>query len=424
MRTGFPFLSQILVETFRAITFCNFQRKIRLRGPMPVADYMRTVVSSPSVGYYSQFSKGENSEIFGEKGDFITAPELSQMFGEMIGVWCYYELANTGHKGHWQLVESGPGTGQLMNDLVNALEHFEEDKVSIHLIETSDALILEQEKNLCARPSEFIENNAHIRYNTTRSGIPIYWYRALNEVPEKFSVFIANEFLDALPVHQFKRDENGNWHEVYVALDDNDNLCFMLSRMETLFTVGLMPHSIRNEVSRTEWEVSPDSGAYINEITERITQFGGFGLMIDYGHDGSRKDLSLRAYRRHQLVSPLENPGEHDLTADVNFGYLKSLVEDRALVFGPVDQREFLAQLGIGIRLRRLVEKCSKREDQVNLIKSYNMLMSEDGMGIRFKVMSVFPRTLKVILDKRGGPAGFAMIKPPSKNGESTSNQS
>uniref|UniRef100_A0A9J2P4X3 Protein arginine methyltransferase NDUFAF7 n=1 Tax=Ascaris lumbricoides TaxID=6252 RepID=A0A9J2P4X3_ASCLU len=390
---------------------------------MPVADYMRTVVSSSSVGYYSQFSRNENCDIFGEKGDFITAPELSQMFGEMIGVWCYYELANTGHKGHWQLVESGPGTGQLMKDIVGVMERFEEDKMSIHLIETSDPLILEQEKTLCSRPSQFIENNAHVRYNTTKGGIPIYWYRSLSEVPEKFSVFIANEFLDALPVHQFKKDETGNWHEIYVAMNDNEDLCFMLSRMETLFTVGLMPESIRNETDRTEWEVSPDAGTYVNEVAERVIQFGGFGLMIDYGHDGTRKDLSLRAYRRHQLVNPLENPGEHDITADVNFGYLKSLIEDRALIFGPTDQREFLAQMGIGVRLRRLVEKCSKREDQMNLIKSYNMLMSEEGMGTRFKVMSVFPKTLKGILDKRGSPAGFG-TKQPSKNEEDAASKS
>ncbi|VDK66761.1 unnamed protein product [Anisakis simplex] len=140
--------------------------------------------------------------------------------------------------------------------------------------------------------------------------------------------------------------------------------------------------------------------------------------MIDYGHDGSRRDLSLRAYRKHQLVNPLQNPGEHDLTADVNFGYLKSLIEDRALVFGPLDQREFLAQLGIGIRLRRLVEKCSNRDDQVNLIKSYNMLMSDEGMGTRFKVMSVYPKTLKNILDKRGYPAGFATGEGTSEKNE------
>uniref|UniRef100_A0A0N5AFJ6 Protein arginine methyltransferase NDUFAF7 n=1 Tax=Syphacia muris TaxID=451379 RepID=A0A0N5AFJ6_9BILA len=385
----------------------NIFYRIRLSGPIPVAEYMRIAINSPTVGYYSKFSN-KNYAIFGEKGDFITAPELCQLFGELIGVWCYYELANTGHRGQWQLVESGPGTGQLMNDIVRVMEKFEESDLSIHFIETSDALILKQEETLCSKKSEFIHGNRHIRYNVTRGGIPIYWYRSLSDIPEEFSVFIANEFLDALPVHQFLKDNKGCWHEVYVSLDSNDNLAFMLSKNENIFTLGLIPGAIRADAKRNCYEVCPDAGTYINQVAEHITTYGGFGLIVDYGHDGTKDNLTLRAYHKHKLVNPLESPGRFDLTADVNFAYLKSLVENRVLVFGPEEQREFLGQMGIRLRLTRLLEKCASMSDKENLIKAYNMLLSEDGMGTRFKALSVFPSTLRDIMAARGGaPAGF-----------------
>ncbi|VBB31084.1 unnamed protein product [Acanthocheilonema viteae] len=372
------------------------KQKINLNGPMSVADYMRLTASSPFGGYYSR----HGSKIFGEKGDFVTAPELTQMFGELIGVWCCYELNNTGHNEEWQLVENGPGTGQLI--------FFWVTKGSIHLVETSDALLSQQESLLCEQSSHFIDGKPYVRHNVTKDGFPIYWYRNVDDIPAKFSVFISNEFLDALPVNQFKRDDEGKWHEVYVNLDKDDKLCFMLSRSENLHTFGLLPKKIREDSSIKEWEISIGAGTYVNQVADSITKFGGFVLIIDYGHDGTRKDLSLRAYKDHQIVHPLENPGEHDITADVNFGYLKSLIKDRTLVFGPIEQREFLAQMGIGLRLEKLLASCKTKEEKKNLLRSCEMLLSEKGMGERFKVMSIFPKTLESILSQRRGPAGFA----------------
>uniref|UniRef100_A0A1I8EEC5 Protein arginine methyltransferase NDUFAF7 n=2 Tax=Wuchereria bancrofti TaxID=6293 RepID=A0A1I8EEC5_WUCBA len=382
------------------------KQKINLNGPMSVAEYMRLTASSPIGGYYSR----HGSKIFGEKGDFITAPELTQMFGELIGIWCYYELINTGHNEEWQLVENGPGTGQLMSDIARTLRRLKVTKGSIHLVETSDALLDQQESLLCEHPSQFVDEKSYVRCNVTKDGFPIYWYRNVDDIPAQFSVFISNEFLDALPVNQFKRDDEGKWHEVYVNLNKDDKLCFMLSKSENLHTFGLLPKKIREDLSIKEWEISIDAGTYVNQVTDSITKFGGFVLIVDYGHNGTRKDLSLRAYKGHQIVHPLENPGEHDITADVNFGYLKSLVEDRTLVFGPVEQREFFAQMGIGLRLQKLLECCKTEEEKNNLLKSCEMLLSEKGMGKRFKVMSIFPKTLENILSQRKGPAGFAVI--------------
>ncbi|EYC25204.1 hypothetical protein Y032_0012g1763 [Ancylostoma ceylanicum] len=334
---------------------------------------------------------------------------------------------------------AGPGSGMRREHAPS--ERVEQEKnMSVHLVETSDALIEQQEKLLCDSPSTSTSSSnygkeAFVRKNTTKSGVPIFWYKTLADVPEAFSIFVANEFLDALPVHQFSRCADGMWHEVYVNIDKGNELCFMNSRGENLHTRGLLPEEVRSDKERKHWECSPEAGTFVNEITERIVYNGGFGIIIDYGHDGSRKDLSFRAYEKHQLVNPLSKPGAIDLTADVNFGYLKSLVVDRAAVFGPNTQRsggifetnevfgdrffppvqaycfceasEFLAQLGAEIRLRRLLKSCNDREKQEILIKSYNFLMGD--MGERFLAMSIFPKTLTGILEKRGGPAGFAL---------------
>ncbi|KAK6741330.1 hypothetical protein RB195_009276 [Necator americanus] len=386
--------------------------KIRATGPITVAEYMKTAVSAPSVGYYGSYSDAQ--KVFGEKGDFITAPELTQLFGELIGVWCYYELANTGHRGPWQLVECGPGTGQLMSDLLSVMEKFQEKNLSVHLVETSDALIQQQEELLCGGPStsSALSNDGKevvVRKNITKTGFSIFWYKTIDDVPEAFSVFVSNEFLDALPVHQFSRDDDGTWHEVYINIDKDNELCFMRSKGENLHTRGLIPEEIRSDRERNHWECSPEAGTFVNQVTERIIYNGGFGIIIDYGHNGSRSDLSFRAYEKHQLVNPLSRPGAIDLTADVNFGYLKSLIDDRVAVFGPTTQREFLAQLGAELRLRRLLKSCNDREKQEHLIKSYNFLMGD--MGEKFLAMCMFPKTLNGILEKRGGPAGFSTLR-------------
>ncbi|KAJ1372644.1 hypothetical protein KIN20_034846 [Parelaphostrongylus tenuis] len=373
--------------------------KIRATGPITVAEYMKTSVSAPTIGYYGGFS--DSQKVFGKGGDFITAPELTQLFGELLGVWCYHELANTGHHGPWQLVECGPG----------------EESISA-LVECSDALIEQQERQLCgglssSSGSKESDSASYVKKGVSKSGVPIYWYKALDDIPEQFSVFVANEFFDALPVHQFSRDSKGTWNEVYVNIDEANELCFMRSKGENLHTRGLIPDTIRQDRQRIHWECSPEAGTVVNQITERIIYDGGFGIIIDYGHDGSRNSLSFRGYKKHEQVHPLSQPGAIDLTADVDFGYLKSLVSDRAAVYGPQTQREFLGQMGIELRLRRLLKSCNDREKQEALIKSYNYLMG--NMGERFMAISIFPRTLSGILEKRGGPAGFAVPHSPSK---------
>ncbi|CAD6198551.1 unnamed protein product [Caenorhabditis auriculariae] len=390
--------------------------KIRTSGPITVAEYMKTVVSAPSVGYYGQFS--ERQQVFGASGDFITAPELTQLFGEMIGVWVFHELANTGHRGKWQLVELGPGRGQLMRDILESLDKFQDRDVSVHLVETSDALIQEQERTLCVDNSTQPKDTPYVRKNKSRTGADVFWYKSIDEIPEGFTVFVGNEFLDALPIHQFQRGNDDLWREIYVNIDSTGDLCLMQSKSENLHTKGLLPETIRDDKNRKTWECSPEAGTVVNQIAERIVSSGGFGLLVDYGHDGSRNTHSFRAYSKHKQVSPVSDPGRVDLTADVDFGYLKSLVSDRTVVYGPTSQREFLLQLGIEHRLRRLLKTCSDRQKQENLIKSYNMLMGD--MGEKFKAMALFPKTLTSILEARGGAVGFVTAESKTKAKEAS----
>ncbi|KAF8358002.1 hypothetical protein PRIPAC_92997, partial [Pristionchus pacificus] len=384
--------------------------KIRVSGPITVAEYMKTAVASSSVGYYGKHS--DEKKVFGAEGDFITAPELTQLFGEMIGIWCYHELGFTGHKGAWNLVECGPGTGQLSADLLRVFDKFGEKDVSLHLVEASDSLIDEQEYTLCGQKTSNCstpsEGQKWIRANRTTTGVPVYWYANIDDLPDGFTIFVANEFLDALPVHCFEREEEKDgWSERYIGLDGKNRLRFVRSKGENIHTKGLIPLEIRADTTRTSWECAPDAGVVMHQVADRISSHGGFALFIDYGHDGSRREPSFRAYSKHTQVDPLSAPGEIDLTADVDFGHLRRVLEGAPVaLYGPHTQREFLAQLGIGVRLRRLIETCKERSKQEELIKSYNMLMGD--MGERFQAMSIFPQTLQPIIRRRGGaPAGF-----------------
>ncbi|KAI6188353.1 Structural maintenance of chromosomes protein [Aphelenchoides besseyi] len=362
------------------------------------------------VRFRNKVSYIDPSEIIGPKGDFITSPELSQAFGEIIGIWIYNELSNCGQRGNWQLVELGPGNGTLMADILRTLHTLKEERMSIHLVERSSSLIDTQELNLCGRQSSTnFEENGYVKKNRTKNGIPIFWHDTLRTIPQEFSVFVGNEFLDALPIHMFERKDS-TWREVYVNLNQQANLCFMTSKGENLHTRGLIPPWIREDEQRSKWEVCPEAGSTVTDIAQRIRSYGGFGLFIDYGHDGSRKTTSLRAYHQHQIVDPLQNPGQVDITADVDFGYLRRILSGLCLTFGPIEQRYFLAQMGIRLRIERLLQQTADLEQRKQILRAYSMLTSDsnDGIGMKFKAFSLFPKTLSEILKQRGGyPAGF-----------------
>lgn len=392
----------------------NLCARIRFGGPMTVAQFMQEVVSHPRTGYYAA-----KDEVLGAGGDFVTSPEISQMFGECLSVWLLHEWTKMGRPRPLQLVELGPGRGTLMNDVLRSLQKLTPPEVlkdlSVHLVEISDRLRKQQEAQLCGyfrkQPETEAEKPEHaILTAVSRFGPTVHWYKDLDEVPRGFSLFLAHEFLDALPIHQFVRGPE-HWHEVLIDLEQqypkgNDkNVANKLRFVKSRQTTPNCVHVPEDE-KRDSLEVSPQTGKVVDMLCDRITVNGGAALIADYGHCGE-KEITLRAFKDHQLQDdPLENPGQADVTADVDFSYVKRRCSDTTLCYGPVGQGDFLKKLGIDLRKDSLLKKCKDDATKAQIESSFRMLTDPKRMGERFKFLSIFPATMKPIHEKYP-PAGF-----------------
>ncbi|XP_076042623.1 protein arginine methyltransferase NDUFAF7, mitochondrial [Oratosquilla oratoria] len=377
----------------------QLKTRIKFDGPLTVHDYMREVLTNPYSGYYM------NKDVFGAQGDFITSPEICQMFGELLGIWVFSEWYKVGSPKPLKLVEFGPGRGTLMQDILRVLGRFDKEaqkNLEVHFVEVSPHLSDIQEKKLCGTVTKPIENyesdgvEVHYKTNKTVDGFQVYWHRHLAQVPYGYSIYIAQEFLDALPVHKLLKTDKG-WREILIDVDEGDgphHLRYILSKAPTPAS-SLFPNV---EEKRDEIEVCPEAGVFCQELAVRMEEFGGAALIIDYGHSGDKTD-TFRGFKNHQLHDPLCEPGSADLTADVDFSYLKQQVEDKLTTYGPVPQGFFLKNMGIELRLTQLLKNCPY-DQQKNLISSYNMLVDADKMGQRFKVMAFFPAILKDFLIK------------------------
>ncbi|CDW53683.1 protein midA, mitochondrial [Trichuris trichiura] len=360
---------------------------IESRGPITVAQYMQRALTCPSLGYYVR-----DREHFGEKGDFITSPEFSQLLGEMLAVWCIHEVLQLAHDGSFNLVELGPGSGLLMSDMLRTFSHFEmTSRLSVHMVEISPALVRRQKELLCG-PLD----------GKTMFGQPIFWHNSVDDVPDGFSFFIAHEFFDAMPVHKFKKVENV-WREVLVDKGEGDELRFCLAPGVTPSQSAYLDDTLPADAC--DWEVSPASAVVMQSLAKKITSFGGAALVVDYGQDGNGGD-TLRAYSSHKQVDPLSNPGFCDLTADVDFNYLRQQVNNEVYTIGPISQRNFLLNMGMVFRLERLLHRAKTKEQRDFLRASYDYLIDPSKMGSRFKVFAMFPKVLRKYLDVKP-PAGF-----------------
>lgn len=381
--------------------FNNIKSKIEMTGPITIADYMGEVLTNPKAGYYMK------NDVFGMHGDFITSPEVSQLFGEILAVWTICEWQKLGKPFPCQLIELGPGRGTMMLDILRVYEKLNvvgrNNSLSIHLVEISRVMSQFQAKTLCAADSvvemdELDDENfgCYQQGFTPRSSIPIYWYPDFRYVPKAFSMIIAHEFFDALPIHKFQKVDN-EWREVLIDIsqEESNQLRFVLSRSPTpaslLFT--------KNEKIRDHFEVSPQAGLIMEQISLRLEEKGGFTLVVDYGHEGEKTD-TFRAFSHHSLHNPLIEPGTADLTADVDFSYLRKATANRLISLGPIPQHQFLSKMHIDVRLKKLLEVCDNKEEKEHLISGYHMLMDKDKMGERFKIMSFFPAVLSDFLKK------------------------
>ena len=418
-RKGFSPRTELLREV---------EARVALRGPISVAEFMRVALTHPTAGYYAS---RDAEAVLGPKGDFTTSPEISQLFGEMLAVWMVQRWIDMGRPSAVRVVEFGPGKGTLMKDALRTFASFPDFASAlkaVHLVEVSEKMRAAQAKALgvdagsSSAPSD--TKFAPLR-NSPHGKVPVEWSNSggFDDIPggEPLLVF-AQEFLDALPVHQFELTEKG-WSERLVdvapsSLDGGDDdptqlpdldglkhhLRFVLSPGATPAVRTLLRGVHTNRPPRKEdvgarVEVGPDALAWTQDLSRALVKRGGGAVVVDYGKTESPIADSLRGIREHKFVHPLSQPGLVDLSVDVDFPALARIAKQSVrpgslVVGGPTTQGEFLTNLGIQHRvavLLRKLEAANDDEAKLRLFAGYKRLVGTvpgEGMGSVFKVLA------------------------------------
>ncbi|WP_420478954.1 class I SAM-dependent methyltransferase [Brevundimonas sp. FT23028] len=344
-------------------------REIALTGPMTVADFMTRCLHDPQDGYYA------TRPALGATGDFITAPMISQMFGELIGLWAIELWHRLGAPERVRLVEVGPGDGTLMADALRAA------RLAPDFLQAVDLILIEPSAPLREAQARMLaDSDVHPR-----------WVSALDQIETDAPVIlIANEVLDCLPARQFVRTEDG-WAERRVGVTDEGELQFGLVKI----TGGFKRPAFDVEPGQTV-EISEQQAAFGRDLATLIKVASGAALLIDYGRARAEAGDTLQALKRHRKVDPLADPGEADLTQWADFPtVLEAAVHTGADVTGCLGQGEFLRLLGIEARADRLK---SGRPDAAPVIdRQLARLTDDDQMGTLFKACAIFsPHTLVV----------------------------
>ena len=341
----------------------KIKQTIRQHGPLSLADYMSSCLMDPQFGYYQQ------GNVFGQKGGFITAPEISQIFGELLGLWAGVVWQNIGSPKSFNLVELGPGRGTLMADALRALKILPGalDACDLHLIELSSRLRHLQKESL---------SSLHHR---------LQWHDDMSTLPDAPTIILANEFLDALPIRQFVKF-NGRWHENILGLNEKNEIIRQLDKTDTKIDIDLDVLAGAKEGDIIETRDIPST---------LMPALGGAGdyplaaLFIDYGHIKTSFGDTFQAIQNHAYCDPLASPGTADLTAHVDFEAFGNIMRDRNyVVYEVASQSEFLGALGIIERAQRLLESASMTERN-RIENQIARLISPDAMGARFKVLGL-----------------------------------
>lgn len=346
----------------------DLKRRIERDGPISVTEFMALALGHPEHGYYIK------QDPFGAAGDFITAPEISQCFGELIGVWAVAVWHMAGCPESFVLIELGPGRGTLMADALRAARQRPDflRAAQVHLVETSPVLRQAQQKSLSG------------------SGLatPPVWHDQLESVPGGPAIIVANEFFDALPIRQIVATEAG-WRERMVGLADGA-LTFMADANAPDMT-PLVPARLRAAARTGDiFETCPAAQAAMEGMARRIASDGVAALFFDYGHARSALGDTFQAVHHHEPVDVLSSPGDVDLTAHVDFDALADSAERFARCHGPVTQRDFLRRLGIETRRDILVANATPRQAE-RVRSGVHRLTAEDEMGTLVKVLAVTP---------------------------------
>lgn len=334
---------------------------IRDSGPISVATYMDLCLHDRQHGYYS------TRPGLGE--DFITAPETSQVFGELLGLWAAHEWQQMGAPDRFTLVEVGPGRGTLMADALRA---------------TASVNGFHEAANLCfIEPSPVLQSKLRDRFNRFN---PSFW-EGLETLPTDCPfILIANEWLDCLPVQQYVRVGDA-WHERVIGLDDQDALQFGLN-------VSALPADLEAPASHKSVEIQPGLKTLAETLRQLLDRTIGRALLIDYGPTSGPPADTLRSYSKGQQIDPLAEPGASDLTCDVDFARIARLARRQGLQLnGPISQSQFLLTLGAEARLNQLAQQHPERAEE--LYNRVRKLVDPADMGTRFQAISIGHESLQ-----------------------------
>ena len=342
----------------------RLQQLIARDGPISVHDYMQACLADVRAGYYP------TRQPIGKDGDFVTAPEISQVFGELIGVWA---------AAVWQamggppavIAELGPGRGTLMADALRVFGRVPglRDRVTIALVETSPSLRETQRATLRSSPA------------------PLLWCEDIGEVPQGPLIVIANEFVDALPVRQFVR-AGGAWRERCITLNDGGGFSFCLGQTAEASAVP-QTFDAMTIAEGAIVETRPAMSPLLALLAARAKDAPIAALFADYGHVESGAGDTLQAVRRHRFADPLAAPGEADLTAQVDFAALKATAHELGLTaYGPMPQGEFLLKLGLETRCERLRQNAAPAQ-KAAILSGAARLADPRQMGVLFKILAL-----------------------------------
>jgi SAM-dependent MidA family methyltransferase len=333
-------------------------------GPLSVAQFMTFAMHDRERGYYA------TRDPLGAGGDFVTAPEISQMFGELLGLWCAQVWEDQGCPRPARLVELGPGRGTLMRDALRAL------RAAPAFLEAIDVVLIDSNPKLAGLQREMLKAQS----------VPVAWDVAFSPKLADRPVFaLANEFVDALPVRQFVRMSDG-WHERMVGLDPAGGLAFVLSPVAA---DDALPITHAGAPVGSLCETSAAAQGLAAMLAQSVRQAGGAALVIDYGYDAPEFTSTLQATSRHRSESPLAQPGDADLSAHVDFAAFAAAARaEDAQVYGPVEQGEFLLAVGIEIRAERLSHTSTGPR---SIALDLDRLTAADKMGGLFKALAILP---------------------------------
>ena len=349
---------------------CDYiDKSISADGFISLHDYMDIALYHPTLGYYRR------DQVIGADGDFITAPEISQMFGELTGLWLAHQCQSQHMESKSALVELGPGRGTLMADLLRAWQQTSLTVPPVHMIETSPALIHAQQDAL-----------SHI------SDTDIQWHQSVDALPDQPLLIIANEFFDALPVRQFCLSDSGWQEQVITSGADGWQLDWMAIASNAVPDhISIIYSDITTDTDLSCITYAPALPAIMASLSRRIKAYGGAMLIIDYGKDDGFGD-SIQAVYQHQPVDILEHTGEADLTAWVDFSHIKAVAMAHGLAATPLQsQGQFLTLIGIKERTEQLAEQANP-ELRRRLLSELDRLVNPAQMGQAFKVMALAPQ--------------------------------